>query len=255
VTACFILERVKILTAALRKFIQDDGTFLASGLAFGLLFYSVPFTLLTVSALGYAAVNSDTAEAWIRRLSLNLIPHSRDLFDGFVMDVVARRGVLGFFGFISFLLASSTTFGSVRLVLNRVFGGREQRGLVRGKIMEVAMMFGTSLLFFSPYRSGVHHQPHAQLSREPLVREISPSRDRVCWLARWVGFDIHSISISVSLFACSNPQCSMRNKRPRSMAPSAPSSSSFFGCNTLAQFLSSQPRLDLWRANKRHKFV
>ena len=41
-------------------------TFLASGLAFGLLFYSVPFTLLTVSALGYTAVKSDTALAWIR---------------------------------------------------------------------------------------------------------------------------------------------------------------------------------------------
>ena len=42
---------LKILKAAFRKFFQDDGTFLASGLAFGLLFYSVPFTLLTVSAI------------------------------------------------------------------------------------------------------------------------------------------------------------------------------------------------------------
>jgi len=29
------------------KFHEDDGTFLASGLAFGLLFYCVPFALLT----------------------------------------------------------------------------------------------------------------------------------------------------------------------------------------------------------------
>src|SRR5437867_7594873 len=118
---------------------KDGGTFLASGLAFGLLFYSVPFTLLTVSALGYTALTSDTALAWIRRIPLNLVPHSRDLFDAFVTDIVARRGVLGFFGFIAFLLASSTTFGSVRLVLNRVFGGREHRGLVRSKFMEVVM--------------------------------------------------------------------------------------------------------------------
>jgi membrane protein len=117
-------------------------------LAFGLLFYSVPFTLLTVSALSYSVVNSDTALAWMRRISLNLVPHSRDLFDNFVTDVIARRGLLGLFGFIAFVLASSTTFGSVRLVLNRVFGGHEERGLVRGKFMEVAMMFGTSLLFF-----------------------------------------------------------------------------------------------------------
>ena len=138
----------KIITTAFRKFFDDDGTFLASGLAFGLLFYSVPFTLLTVSALSYTAVKSDTALAWIRRISLNLIPYSSDLFDNFITDVIARRGLLGLFGFIAFLLASSTTFGSVRLVLNRVFGGREHRGLVRGKFMEVVMMFGTSLLFF-----------------------------------------------------------------------------------------------------------
>jgi membrane protein len=138
----------KIVAKAFRKFFDDDGTFLASGLAFGLLFYSVPFTLLTVSALSYTAVNSDTALTWIRRISLSLVPHSRDLFDTFVTDVIARRGLLGLFGFIAFLLASSTTFGSVRLVLNRVFGGHEQRGLIQGKFMEVVMMFGTSLLFF-----------------------------------------------------------------------------------------------------------
>ena len=138
----------KIITKAFRKFFDDDGTFLASGLAFGLLFYSVPFTLLTVSALSYTAVNSDTALAWIRRISLNLVPHSRELFDNFITDVIARRVLLGLFGFIAFLLARGTTFGSVRLVLNRVFGGHEQRGLVRSKFMEVVMMFGTSLVFF-----------------------------------------------------------------------------------------------------------
>jgi membrane protein len=139
---------LKIITEAFRKFLDDDGTFLASGLAFGLLFYCVPFTLLMVSALSYTALQSDTALAWIRRISLNLIPHSGDLFDNFIMTVVARRGLLGVFGFIAFILASSTTFGSVRMVLNRVFRGREQQGIVRSKVMELVMMFGTSFLFF-----------------------------------------------------------------------------------------------------------
>jgi membrane protein len=81
-------------------------------------------------------------------MSISLIPHSSDVFDNFVTSVITRRGLLGFFGFIAFLLASSTTFGSVRLVLNRVFGSRESRGIVQGKVMEVVMMLGTSLLFF-----------------------------------------------------------------------------------------------------------
>src|SRR5262249_42831446 len=131
-----------------RKFYEDDGTFLASGLAFGLLFYSVPFALLSVSALSYTFVKSDTALAWVRRISLNFIPHSHDMFDSFVTSIVAQRGLLGLFGFIAFLLASSTTFGSVRLVLNRIFGGHETRGVIRGKLMELVMMVGTSLLFF-----------------------------------------------------------------------------------------------------------
>src|SRR5215471_8074174 len=139
---------LKIISSAFRKFYDDDGTFLASGLAFGLLFYSVPFALLTVSALSYTIVRSDTALAWLRRISTNLIPHSQDVFDNFIVSVIARRGLLGFFGFVAFLLASSTTFGSVRLVLNRVFGCRESRGIVQGKAMEIVMMFGTSLLFF-----------------------------------------------------------------------------------------------------------
>jgi membrane protein len=138
----------RIVAAACDKFYKDDGAFLASGLAFGLLFYCVPFALLTVSALSYTIVKSDTALAWVRRISVNLIPHSQAVFDNFITSIVDRRGLLGFFGFIAFLFASSTTFGSVRLVLNRIFGGRESRGLVHGKLMEVVMMFGTSLLFF-----------------------------------------------------------------------------------------------------------
>jgi membrane protein len=139
---------LKIVAAAFRKFNEDDGTFLASGLSFGLLFYCVPFALLSVSALSYTFVKSDTALVWVRRVSLNLIPQSSDVFDSFVTSVVAKRGLLGLFGFVAFVLASSTTFGSVRLVLNRIFGCRENRGLVHGKLMEIVMMIGTSLLFF-----------------------------------------------------------------------------------------------------------
>ena len=166
---------LKIIGRAFRKFYEDDGTFLASGLAFGLLFYSVPFALLTVSALSYTAVKSDTALVWIRRISLNLIPHSSDVFDSFLTTVVARRGLLGFFGFLAFLLASSTTFGSVRLVLNRVFGGREHRGLFHGKLMELVMMFGTSLLFFViiwvVYVVNLGHSLLENLSFEKYVHE------------------------------------------------------------------------------------
>ena len=82
---------LKVIVAAFREFHEDNGTFLASGLAFGLLFYSVPFSLLTVSALSYTVVKSDTALVWIRRIALNLLSHSHDVFDSFVTGIYDNR--------------------------------------------------------------------------------------------------------------------------------------------------------------------
>ena len=137
-----------LLTAALRKFVNDDGAFLASGLAFGLLFFCIPFALLSVSALSYALASSDAALLWVRRYSLTLVPRSQDVFDNAITAIIPNRGLFGAFGFLAFLFASSTTFGSVRLVLNRVFGIRESRGMLHGKLVEIVMMLATSLLFF-----------------------------------------------------------------------------------------------------------
>ena len=137
-----------IIRDAVRKFYSDDGPFLASGLAFGLLVYCIPFALLSVSALSVVLASSTTAFSWLRQLSLTLIPYSHDEFDNAIGALVAKRGLISVFGFIMFTFASSTTFGSIRLVLNRVFHAQEKRGAIHGKFMEVVLMFGTSLVIF-----------------------------------------------------------------------------------------------------------
>jgi YihY family inner membrane protein len=69
-------------------------------------------------------------------------------FDDVIKALVAKRALLSAFGLIAFIFASSTTFGSVRLVLNRVFHARETRGVIHGKLMEIVLMLGTSLVIF-----------------------------------------------------------------------------------------------------------
>ncbi len=137
-----------IIKDAIRKFYGDDGPFLASGLAFGLLVYCIPFALLSVSALSFILASSSTAFTWLRELSVTLIPHSHNEFDSAIAALVGKRALISAFGLIAFAFASSTTFGSVRLVLNRVFQTTESRGVIHGKFMEVAMMLGTSLVIF-----------------------------------------------------------------------------------------------------------
>lgn len=134
--------------AALWKFFADDGLFMARGLAFSLLIYCIPLSLLTVSGLSYTLASSDTALRWVRRLAQVLMPQFRDDFSQYLGSIISNRGLLSFAGFIAFIFVSSTTFGSLRLVLNKVFGATESRGILHGKAMEVVMMLATSLTFF-----------------------------------------------------------------------------------------------------------
>jgi membrane protein len=137
-----------ILKRAIWRYYEDDGPFMARGLAFGLLIYCIPLALLTVSALSYTLVSSERALGWLRNFALALMPQFYDEFTNYLSQIVSNRGVLGLAGFISFFIVSSTTFGSLRFVLNRCFKSNDTRGIIHGKAMEVVMMTVTSLLTF-----------------------------------------------------------------------------------------------------------
>jgi len=138
----------RVIKNAVWKYYEDDGAFMARGLAFGLLIYCIPLALLTVSALSYMLTSSDRALYWIQELAQALAPGFQRGFGDYFVSIVSNRGVLGLAGFITFLFVSSTTFGSLRLVLNKVFRAPEPRGIIHGKAMEVVMMLATSVLFF-----------------------------------------------------------------------------------------------------------
>jgi membrane protein len=137
---------LRILKDAIWKYYQDDGPFMARGLAFGLLIYCIPLGLLAVSALSFTLVSSDRALAWVRNFALALMPQFYDEFIGYLSATINNRGVLGVAGFGALILVSSTTFGSLRIVLNKVFCVRETRGIIHGKAMEIVMMMATSAL-------------------------------------------------------------------------------------------------------------
>jgi membrane protein len=139
---------LRIIKDAIWKYYEDDGPFLARGLAFGLLLYCLPLALLTVSALSYTLVSSDRALGWVRNFSLALMPQFYNEFTSYLSAIISNRGVFGLAGIGALILASSTTFGSVRIVLNKIFRGTDTRGIIHGKAMEIVMMTVTSVLTF-----------------------------------------------------------------------------------------------------------
>jgi membrane protein len=130
----------------LRKFFTDDGLFLASALAFNLLLYFIPLSLLMISLLGYTVLDSERAMNEVQSVLKAFLPRSQQALADNLAAVVANRGLLGFFGFASFFIFSTFLFGSVRTVLNRVFQVKEERTLVRGMGVDLLMMGLTALL-------------------------------------------------------------------------------------------------------------
>lgn len=136
-----------IVREAVRKFLGDNGLFLASGLAFNILLYCFPLTLLLVSALGFALGASDQALAQVQRTLARLIPRSQRIIVDTLAGVVEHRGLLGGAGFAAFFLFGTFLFGSVRHALNTLFEAPQLRPFVHGVAIDLVVMVGSGALF------------------------------------------------------------------------------------------------------------
>lgn len=136
----------KIPGEALRAFIAHNGLFLASALAFNLLLYFLPLSLLMVSLLGYTIFDSERALDEVQGVLRAFLPGSQEAIAENLSTIVANRGLLGLFGFGSFLVFSTFLFGSLRTVLNRVFHVVRQRTLLKGIGVDLLMMGLTAIL-------------------------------------------------------------------------------------------------------------
>jgi membrane protein len=129
-----------------QSFFQDNGFFLAMGLAFNLLLYFVPLILLMISVLGYTVLESERALLEVQSVVRQFLPHSEQAFADNLKAIISDRGLLGLVGFSFFLIFSSTLFGSVRHVLNIVFKAHPRRGFFHGVGHDFLMLLITALL-------------------------------------------------------------------------------------------------------------
>lgn len=135
-----------MLRRTMGKFGRDNGLFLASGLAFNLLLYSIPLALILISVLGYTVLESDQAMEEVQAVIRQFLPRSEQVFAEHVAAIATDRGLLGAVGFASFLAFSTLVFGSIRHVLNVVFQAGAGRSLWRGTVHDLLMMLFCTVL-------------------------------------------------------------------------------------------------------------
>lgn len=136
----------RLVASTVGKFLSDNGLFLASALAFNLLLYFIPLSLLMISLLGYTVLDSERAMQEVQSALKAFLPQSQQALADNLTAIIVNRGLLGVFGFASFVLFSTFLFGSIRTVLNRIFQVKQERTFFEGLIIDLLMVGLTALL-------------------------------------------------------------------------------------------------------------
>lgn len=149
---------IRIPTAyAIRKFLKhyigglynradEDHIFLyGSGLAFSLFLCIIPFVLIVFSILGII-LHAESVERQINALIYAVVPYkeyadyARLIISSRVAEFIQYKTLAGLIGGLGLLFAASGLFSSMRTVLNKVFGVKEDKGVVVGKLRDLGMV-------------------------------------------------------------------------------------------------------------------
>ncbi len=143
-----ILKNFGLLWQALRKFNDDNGFFLSSGIAFNILINLIPFILLLLALVGTYLYNDQEVLNHIRAYLRNVAPTLDPKIIGSLMDLIESRRVVGILGFVGLLWFSTWVFSSLRIALNIVFRIEKGRGMLWGIGVDLLMILlaGTFLL-------------------------------------------------------------------------------------------------------------
>jgi membrane protein len=136
----------RVVKSTTRKFLKDNGSFLAAALAFNLLLYSVPFLLLLISALGFILGSSERALPWVLEKTQELLPQSHPIFADVLPRIVIFRNLLGLVAIPLFLFLSSRLFGAVRLALSVIFAVRGEEPYLQRKARDLITIFVAGFL-------------------------------------------------------------------------------------------------------------
>ena len=129
-----------ILLDALRKFDQDHGFFLSSGITFNLLICLIPIVLLFFALVGTYLYSDQEVLNHIRQYFENSFPSLDPRIMKNILRIIQDRKIVGILGIGGLIWTSTWVFSSLRITLNTVFQVEKSRGILRGKAIDLFMI-------------------------------------------------------------------------------------------------------------------
>jgi membrane protein len=152
-----ISEKIHLFWLALKKFDSDQGFYHSSAIAFNLLICFVPFLLLLLSLVGTYLYSSQEVLSHIRHYLETVAPSLDPKITRNILQITQTRKIIGILGIGGLLWTSTWVFGSLRIALNVIFQVEEGHGIVKGKAIDLLMIFlaGIALLMSMTLTSAV----------------------------------------------------------------------------------------------------
>jgi membrane protein len=140
------LKNFGLLWQALRKFNDDNGFFLSSGIAFNVLINLIPFIMLLLALVGTYLYNDQEVLDHLRGYFWDVAPALDPKVMKNLMDVIQHRQIVGILGFVSLLWFSTWLFSSLRVAFSIVFRVETSRGLLQGIGIDLLMILLAGIL-------------------------------------------------------------------------------------------------------------
>jgi len=162
-----VLKNFGLLWQALKKFNDDNGFFLSSGIAFNILINLIPFIMLLLALVGTYLYNDQDVLHHIRAYFRDVSPALDPKIMENLADVMQNRQIVGILGFLGLLWFSTWVFSSLRIALNIVFRVEKSLGMLRGigidllmillagSLLLVSMILSSAITFLQGYQGRI----------------------------------------------------------------------------------------------------
>lgn len=135
-----ILNKLRLLWHALKKFNDDNGFLLSSGLTFNLLVGLIPLFLLLLAFVGTYLYSDRKVLNYIRRYLENVAPSLDPRIMKNILRVMRDRNIVGILGIGGLIWTSIWVFSSLRTALNIIFQVKKGQGILRGIVIDLLMI-------------------------------------------------------------------------------------------------------------------
>jgi membrane protein len=133
-------KKIRLVLEIVRKFDDDHGFLLSSGITFNLLICFIPFILLLLALAGTYLYSDREVLVHIGRYLENAVPSSDPKIMKNLLTIVRDRKIVGIIGLAGLIWSSTWFFSSLRSALNIIFHVERGRGILQGKAIDLLMI-------------------------------------------------------------------------------------------------------------------